>query len=109
MKTLNINRGEKVIVEGDDTNFDAYIILDGEIDVTKQGKHLATLYENSLFGEIGMVDNRPRTATCTARTRCTLGVVTKDNYTRILAQKPEYLNPIMRLAVERLRNTLEKT
>ena len=77
MKTLNINRGEKVIVEGDDTNFDAYIILDGEIDVTKQGKFLATLYENSLFGEIGLVDDRPRTATCTARTRCTLGVVTK--------------------------------
>lgn len=109
MKTLNINKGDTIIVEGDDTNFDAYIILDGEIDVTKGDVHLATLQENSLFGEIALVDSRPRTATCTAKTRCTLGVVTKENYQRMLAQKPEYLNPIMRLAVERLRNTLEKT
>tara|TARA_B100001245_G_scaffold234968_1_gene221708 strand:+ start:539 stop:895 length:357 start_codon:yes stop_codon:yes gene_type:complete len=110
MKQLNLKKGDDIIVEGDHTNFDAYIILEGEIDVTKGGTHLATLQENSLFGEIAMVDNSPRTATCTAKTpKVTLGVVTKDNYTRILKDRPEALNPILRLAVERLRNTLERT
>jgi|TARA_Y100000758_G_C15988862_1_gene399721 CRP-like cAMP-binding protein len=110
MKTLHIRKGDDIIVEGDNTNFDAYIILEGEIDVTKGGKHLATLSENSLFGEIAMVDDSPRTATCTAKTpKVTLGVVTKENYGRILKDKPGALNPILRLAVERLRNTLERT
>ena len=68
MKQLNLKKGDDIIVEGDHTNFDAYIILEGEIDVTKGGTHLATLQENSLFGEIAMVDNSPRTATCTANT-----------------------------------------
>ena len=109
MKEIYVRKGDDIIVEGDHTNFDAYIILKGEIDVTKGGTHLATLQEHSLFGEIAMVDNSPRTATCTAKTRCTLGVVTKENYTKILTARPEALNPILRLAVERLRNTLERT
>jgi len=109
MKRIHVKQGDDIIIEGDHTNFDAYIILEGQIDVTKDGTYLATLHENSLFGEIAMVDNSPRTATCTAKTRCTLGVVTKENYTRILKQSPESLTPILRLAVERLRNTLERT
>tara|TARA_Y100000758_G_scaffold57143_1_gene36544 strand:- start:1510 stop:1854 length:345 start_codon:yes stop_codon:yes gene_type:complete len=109
MKRIHVKQGDDIIIEGDHTNFDAYIILEGQIDVTKGGTYLATLHENSLFGEIAMVDNSPRTATCTAKTRCTLGVVTKENYTRILKQSPESLTPILRLAVERLRNTLERT
>ena len=66
MKTIHAKPGQVIVVEGDESN-DAYIILDGEIEVTKRSRHLATLKENAIFGEISMVDNRPRTATCTAK------------------------------------------
>ena len=110
MKTVHKRIGEDIIIEGDNTNFDAYIILSGEVEVHKNGKFLATLGENSLFGEIAMVDNSPRTATCTASSSTvSLGVITKSNYMQILKHRPEALNPILKLAVERLRTTLELT
>ena len=105
MKTITRRQGDVILTEGEESD-DAYIILSGEVEVTKHGKHLATLGENSLFGEIGLVDNRPRTATCTALTAVTLGTVTKNNYAQLLRNRPEALNPILKLVVERMRNLM---
>lgn len=103
MKTIYRGKGEVIVREGDETN-DAYIILEGEIEVTKKGKHLATLYENAIFGEISMVDGRPRTATCTAKTSVTLGQVTRENYKQLLIHRPDAINPLLRIVANRMRN-----
>jgi len=105
MKTIYRKKGDVILVEDEESD-DAYIILAGEVEITKKNKHLATLGENSLFGEIGLVDNRPRTATCTAKTDVTLGTVTKNNYMQLLKNRPEALNPILKLVVERMRNLM---
>ena len=83
MKTIFKKKGDVIIREGEETD-DAYIILEGEIEVTKKGKVVATLRENNIFGEIALVDQRPRTATCIARTNTKLGHVTRENYTALL-------------------------
>ena len=106
MKTIHAKKGDVVLTEGEETN-DAYIILEGEIEVTKKGKHLATLYENAIFGEISMVDNRPRTATCIAKTNCSLGMVTRENYKQLLKHRPEAINPLLRIVADRMRNLTE--
>ena len=106
MKTIHKNRGDIIIKENEETS-DAYIILEGEIDVTKNGQHLATLHENSMFGEIAMIDNRPRTATCTAKTDCSLGTVTRENYKQLLKYRPEAINPLLRIVATRLRALTE--
>ena len=103
MMTLYKNAGDVIVREGEDTN-DAYIILSGEIEVTKEGRHLATLKENSIFGEIALVDSRPRTATCTAKTSVTLGQVTRENYKQLIKHRPEAINPLLRIVTERMRN-----
>ena len=106
MKTIFKNKGEIILREGEETD-DAYIILDGEIEVTKKGKVVAILKENSIFGEIALVDQRPRTATCTAKTQCTLGHVTRDNFTALLKHRPEAINPILRIITDRMRGLTE--
>ena len=103
MKTIHIEAGKVIVAEGEETN-DAYIILSGEIEVTKKGRVLAVLKENSIFGEIAMVDSRPRTATCTAKTRVTLGMVTRENYKQLILHRPEAINPLLRIVTERMRN-----
>ena len=103
MKTIHAKPGQVIVVEGDESN-DAYIILAGEIEVTKRHRHLAILKENAIFGEISMVDNRPRTATCTAKTACTLGMVTRENYKQLLAHRPDAINPLLRIVASRMRS-----
>lgn len=106
MKTIFKQKGDIILREGEETD-DAYIILEGEIEVTKKNKHLATLRENSIFGEIAMVDSRPRTATCTAKTDVTLGQVTRQNYKQLLKHRPEAINPLLRIVADRMRNLTE--
>jgi len=105
MKTIYRGKGETIVKEGEETD-DAYIILEGEIEVTKKGKYVATLTENQIFGEIALVDQRPRTATCTAKTAVTLGQVTRSNYTTLLKQRPEAINPLLRIVTDRMRNLM---
>ena len=105
MKTLFKKAGQVIIKEGEEST-DAYIILKGEVDVVKNKKVIATLGENNLFGEIGLVDQRPRTATCVAKTGCTLGTVTRENYTKLLEHRPKAVLPILRLVADRMRNLM---
>lgn len=106
MKTIFKKKGDIVLKEGEETD-DAYIILEGEIEVTKKGKHLATLGENSIFGEVALVDKRPRTATCTAKTNCSLGMVTRDNYKDLIKHRPQAVIPIMKIISDRMRNLMD--
>lgn len=106
MKTLFKKAGQVILKEGEEST-DAYIILKGEVDVIKNNKVIATLKENSLFGEIGLVDQRPRTATCVAKTGCTLGTVTRENYTKLLEHRPTAVLPILRLVADRMRNLMQ--
>ena len=105
MKKLFKKAGDVILKEGEEST-DAYIILDGEIDVIKNNKVIATLQENALFGEIGLVDQRPRTATCVAKTRCTLGAVTREHFTTLLKHRPKAVLPILRLVADRMRNLI---
>ena len=105
MKKLFKKAGDVILNEGEEST-DAYIILDGQVDVIKNNKVIATLQENSLFGEIGLVDQRPRTATCVAKTRCTLGTVTREHFTTLLKNRPKAVIPILKLVAERMRSLL---
>ena len=106
MKTLFVKAGDVILEEGEKST-DAYIILEGEVNVLKSNKVIATLQENSLFGEISLVDQRPRTATCVAKTNCCLGTVTRENYMILLENRPKAVLPILRLITDRMRSIMQ--
>jgi CRP-like cAMP-binding protein len=39
-----------------------FVILDGEVEVTQEGQHLATLGQGDFFGEIALIEHGRRTA-----------------------------------------------
>jgi len=111
MKHLTFQKGDTILREGEISE-NAYIITSGEVSVTKRmpdgtQKELATLGENELFGECGLVDALPRTATCVAASSyVSLETITRENYAVLLKNKPQALIPILRIVIERLRNTM---
>jgi serine/threonine protein phosphatase PrpC len=65
------NDGEVVIEEKSDGE-EFYIILSGEVEVTKGGRPLTVLGPGVHFGEMALVDRSPRSATVRARTETRL-------------------------------------
>ncbi|OQE20044.1 hypothetical protein PENSTE_c014G04059 [Penicillium steckii] len=92
-----------ILTEGDDAKA-MYWLVRGAVSVTsRDGESIyAELKPGAFFGEIGVLMDRPRTATIIARTRCMLVVLTKEDFRNILPRFPEVEQAIREEAQERL-------
>jgi CRP-like cAMP-binding protein len=78
------------------------IVLDGEIEVRKGDRVVATRGPGSYVGEIALLDNRPRTATVVAKTPVVIEVIGRREFRGLLAETPELADEIMATMAQRL-------
>jgi F-box and leucine-rich repeat protein 7 len=97
-----------IITEGDDAKA-MYWVVRGAVAVTSRDGEstYAELKSGSFFGEIGILMDRPRTATVVARSRCLLLVLKKEDLRKVLPKYPDVEQAIREEALERL-TILEK-
>lgn len=105
---LTFEAGDTLFKEGD-TGDNAYIIIDGEADVsikTATGPmKVAHFGRNDLVGEIAILCDVPRTATVTASQRLETMVISKDLFYRLIMEFPQIAVAIMRELARRLETT----
>jgi MFS family permease len=77
LESRTVAAGADVFRAGDDGDR-FYVIDDGEADVRIDGRVSTRLHGGDHFGEIALLHDVPRTATVTARTDLTLGVLRRD-------------------------------
>jgi F-box and leucine-rich repeat protein 7 len=97
-----------ILTEGDDAKA-MYWLVRGAVAVTSRDGEstYAELKPGAFFGEIGILMDRPRTATVIARTRCLLVVLKKEDLRKVLPSYPDVERAIREEAQERL-TILEK-
>ncbi|TDJ61304.1 MAG: cyclic nucleotide-binding domain-containing protein [Nitrospina sp.] len=113
-ETSNIQRfadGETIVSEGVVSN-NAYIIMEGKVNVTKKVDKktvlINTLDTGAVFGEMGLISQALRSASVVAVGNVTIGVIERENFDKIVADLPEDVQAIVRALVDRLRFTSEQ-
>lgn len=105
---LTFGEGDTIFRQGDSGDA-AYIIVDGEADVsidTQDGPlTVAHFRKNDIVGEIAILTDVPRTATVTASTRLETMVISKDLFFRLVMEFPQIAVEIMRELAKRLEAT----
>ncbi|MBS1215355.1 MAG: cAMP-binding protein [Proteobacteria bacterium] len=105
-------RGTTIINAGDPTDA-LYIVISGRLKVMMsddEGREviLAILGQGEFFGEMGLVDDAPRSATVIAIEPCELLVMSKADFKKCLGENFDIAMGVMRGLVKRLRDADKK-
>lgn len=93
-----------LIVDQGQTGREAFVILDGEVTVKRNGRKVATLGPGNIVGELSLLDHGPRTATAVCDTDCTLLVIDQRRFLSVLDEVPAISHKLLASLAARLRD-----
>ncbi len=107
MTEQRFDAGETIFREGDPADF-AYLIHAGCVEIIKQTPdgtvRLACLGEGDMFGEMGLLDERPRSATARACGPVVASTIDQSAFLNMLVCRPRDSLAVLRAVFERLRS-----
>jgi CRP/FNR family cyclic AMP-dependent transcriptional regulator len=99
---VNVEAGRVLCQEGT-AGTEFFVILSGTAEVIRSGKKVNTLGPGQFFGELALLDHRPRTATVRAKTDMVLLVLSQREFHGILAEVPTLTKKLLQALAGRLR------
>lgn len=112
VQCYEVAAGTVVFNEGDAGNY-ACVLVEGEMEILKSDhegvlRRIVLVNRGKAIGEMSIVDGEPRSATCVASKDSVLLVLTKENYLRIIKERPvlavHILSKLAKLMSQRLRS-----
>lgn len=84
-----------------------YIIMNGEVEIHKGERHIATLKQGACLGEMALLDHEPRSADATIRSsEAILLKITQKDFYEIMSSNMEIMQGIVKLLTSRLREAI---
>jgi CRP-like cAMP-binding protein len=107
---ITFYKGEIIFLEGQ-TSSCAYIIDSGFVGVYREDSSgnrslVRKLGKNDMFGEMGLIDKYPRSATTIALqdTRCT--IIERSRFNYLAKFNPHFMTALIKSLTEKLRSTI---
>jgi CRP-like cAMP-binding protein len=98
----------KVLAREGEIGHEFFVIVDGEVAVTKDGREIRRLSPGDFFGEIALIWESPRrTATVTATTPIRFFVLTRQAFRSLIAHHPDIETKVLAALEERVLETGE--
>jgi CRP/FNR family cyclic AMP-dependent transcriptional regulator len=92
----------KVLTREGERGREFFVLLQGEADVRRKGKRLATRRAGEFFGEIALVSDHPRVATVTTTTPVRALVIRDTDFRGLLNRTPQIALKVLQAVAERL-------
>jgi len=84
-----------------------FVVVEGSVRVVRDGTLLATLRPGEFFGELSVLDGRPRNAMVAAETATTCLAIASWDFEAVLLANPSLALAILRGLATRLREATE--
>ncbi len=94
--------GAQIYREGEPSD-SLLVIMDGEVELTLGGKHVMALGPGESFGQLSMLDNKPRPVTATATTDCRILVIGRTGFFDLISDRSELMSGLVEVLVKRIR------
>jgi CRP-like cAMP-binding protein len=107
VKRHDFKDGEIIFRKGDKSDA-AYVITQGQVEILQMRRDgvsevLAVLNRGEYFGEMGAIDDKPRSATAKAKGPVACMSVGRDEFMDMLLNRPQEAIDILKVLFERLR------
>lgn len=106
MRQFRFAKGDTIFTEGDPSDY-AYLIWSGRVEVirqTSQGpRRLAIVSKDEFLGEMGVIEDRARSASAIALEPTVCSAITKEEFVDMVLTRPQEAMDILRVLFDRLR------
>lgn len=111
METTKTFVKEEIIFQQGERSKYAYIIESGKVGIYKENKYgkkslIGILKKSDLFGEMGLIDKYPRSATAIAMEKSRLTLVDESRFSFLCEHNPKFIVTLIKTLSNRLRDTL---
>jgi CRP-like cAMP-binding protein len=106
--------GKEIFAEGEKTSgffskgAPIYLLLDGDVMLTRADKPLDLVQPGEIFGEIAAIAEAPRSATATVRKNCRVLSLNVKQFQLALQQKPVFALMLLSVMAQRLRRGMAR-
>ena len=96
--------GGVIFREGDEAR-ELFVVKSGQVRIQIGNRTVTELGADSIFGEMALIDNEPRSATAVAVTDVELVAVSEKQFLFLVSQTPYFALKVMRVLAQRLTAT----
>ena len=101
----NYNAGD-IIFNAGSIALEMFVIKSGEVEIIYNEQVLETLKEGDIFGEMALIDDKPRSATAIAKVDCKIVPIDKERFSFLIQQSSfgsDFALHVMKIMAERIR------
>lgn len=97
----------EVIFRAGDLGEELFVIRDGTVGVEVKGVIVERLSSSEIFGEMALVEAKPRSATVIAETDCIVVPISEKQFLTMVEYAPSFSLAVIRTLAHRLREANE--
>jgi CRP/FNR family cyclic AMP-dependent transcriptional regulator len=106
-EVVSLQPGEFLFRPGDASGAHMFAIIEGEIEISRNGEVIARLGPGELVGEMALFDPGPRVVDAKALTPVRAAVVAQKRFMFLVQQHPVFAIDMLRMVATRIRASME--